>query len=83
MDHGRAAAYKSVVDHGRWWPKDSVESNLAATPVGKCLPQIGEKREGSMGNLTGGDFGQWGDCVRLVMRKHYGGPRSMTRSSLE
>jgi hypothetical protein len=32
----------------------SPESGLAATPVGESLPQVGEKREGSTGNLTEG-----------------------------
>jgi hypothetical protein len=83
MNHGQAAAYEFVVDHGQWWPKGSLESGLAATPFGKSLPQDGEKREGSTGNLTRGNFGRRGDYVRLAMTKQGAGLWSSTRGSSE
>jgi hypothetical protein len=46
------AVYGHTVDHRRWWPKGSPESGLAATPVGKTTPWVGEKRDKAMGNLS-------------------------------
>jgi hypothetical protein len=51
------AVYGYTVDHGRWWPKGSPESGIAATPVGKTSPRAGEKKDKAMGNLTKG--GNW------------------------
>jgi hypothetical protein len=83
MDHGRAAAYEFVLDDGWLWLKGSLGSGLPATRVGKSLSQVGEKREGSTGNLTSSDFGWRGGCIRPATRKHGGGQQSSTRGSSE
>jgi hypothetical protein len=41
VDDGRATVYGSVMDNRRWWPNSSLESDLAPTPVGQSLSQVG------------------------------------------
>jgi hypothetical protein len=72
MDHGRAVAYGSVVDH-----------DSGGRKAHKSLPQAREKGEGSIGNLTSGDFGRRRGCVRLATWKHGGSQQISLRSSSE
>jgi hypothetical protein len=57
-----------VVDQRQWAAKGSLESSLAATPVGNSSPRVGEKKEGSTRNLTtatnGGGETQFGQAAR-------------------
>jgi hypothetical protein len=44
---------------------------------------MGEKREGSMGMLTSGNFGRQGSCVGPATRKHGGSQQSSTSGASE
>jgi hypothetical protein len=68
-----------VVDHGWRQPKGSPEYGLAATSVGESLPQVGEKKEGSTGILTGGNFGRRGPGFDVASMMHTGGWHSPLR----
>jgi hypothetical protein len=69
-----------VEDHGWQSSKGSPEYGLATTPVGESLPQVGEKREGSMGILTDGNFGQRGPGFDVAVVMHTSGRRSPLRT---
>jgi hypothetical protein len=75
--------YLFVVDHGWRQSKGSPEYDLAATPVGESLPQVGEKREGSMGILTGGNFGRQGPGFDVAAVMHTDRRRSPLRMMYE
>jgi hypothetical protein len=68
-----------VVDHGWRQPKGSPEYKLAVTPLDESLPWVGEKREGSMGILTGGNFGRQGPGFNMAAVMHTGGRLSPLR----
>jgi hypothetical protein len=58
VDHDRAVVYGSTVDHGRRWPKGSLELVLGAAPVSGSAPAVGEKEKGALGVPTVGDGGR-------------------------
>jgi hypothetical protein len=60
VDHDRAVVYESTVDHGRRWPKGSLELTLGAAPVSGSSPAVGEKEKGAPGVPTVGEGGRCG-----------------------
>jgi hypothetical protein len=54
------AVYRSLVDHGRRWPKGSPELTLGAAPVSGSSPAVGKKEEEASGVPTLGEGGRCG-----------------------
>jgi hypothetical protein len=60
VDRGRTSVYGSMVDHGRRWPKGSLELALGAAPVSGSSPVVGEKEKDASGVPTVGEGGRCG-----------------------
>jgi hypothetical protein len=73
VDHGRTAVYGSMVDHGRRWPKGSLELTLEVAPVSGSLSAVGEKEKEASGVPTVGEGGRCGVGGRLATVDRNGG----------
>jgi hypothetical protein len=73
VDHGRTAVYGSMVDHGRRWPKGSLELTLGVALVSGSSPAVGEKEKEASGVPTVGGGGWCGAGRRSATVDQNGG----------
>jgi hypothetical protein len=67
------AVYRSMVGHGRRWPKGSPDRGLGAAPVSESSSAVGENEEETSGVPTVGEGGRCGAGGRPVIVNRNGG----------